>query len=131
MSAWTVNKKMIDVLMTEAIRARDPIYFTASDGESYKIDRDNVNEIGQALWNANYKSVNHRYNEDTKAPQYKYEMDSYHRKAVDVIKSCKCFDYQTCEFPEWEETVEKDILERIMHKAINRLPGYEEAPWGF
>jgi hypothetical protein len=117
MSAFTVNKQTIDAIVTFAKRKR-------------MYENDMLNRIGQILWDANFKSVNHRYNENTIAPNYEFKTHGLDMTAVCVLKLIACLNYQCCEFDEWPETEAFRILERIKNRAIASLPGYEEAPWG-
>ena len=82
------------------------------------------------LVTANYQSVNHRYNENTPPMPGKYEPD-YERvlSPVQVIKACNCYDYQSCEIDNYETTDAAKCIDAIRSKAINALPGYEEAEW--
>ena len=50
--------------------------------------------------------------------------------ALDVIKICRCFEYKSCEHPEWETSWSRTFLQQVVDAAINDLPGYDDAPWG-
>jgi hypothetical protein len=47
-----------------------------------------------------------------------------------MLKQCKCYDYQTCETADWEETAAFSIVRSIKEEAISHLPGYEATPLG-
>lgn len=131
MSAFVVNESHIDVLMQFATRFRayrgSNYYYW--NGESHKITRDNVSELGQKLLDENYKSVNYRYNDNEIPDKYVYKVPSRTYTPVEILKACACLNYQSCEHPEWEESEAYAILETIKSDAINALPGYEEANW--
>jgi hypothetical protein len=103
-------------------------------------------ELAQELWDENIKSVCYRYPKDES-----YELpgpcDDFRILASEVspallnrcrdlmtpaavFKSCACFEYQSCEHPEWQESKAKGILDFIRKWAWARIPGYKDAPWG-
>lgn len=96
------------------------------------IDLDKTrNRIGQSLLNQNYKSVNYRYDENTKAPEYKY-------KDVDIslaiVYGCiGCYEYQACETPDYSNSklhASLDLLkDEIAERAIRR--NGEKIPYGY
>ena len=53
------------------------------------------------------------------------------RDAVQVLKAVACLDYQSCEYEEWRGSVARRILDLIEGAAINALPGYDAAEWGW
>ena len=102
-----------------------------------------ADRIGQALWDENHRSVHHRYQEESSAPDYRYqqrlstevdvEFQGQRRKrqreltAMDIIKMCGSLEYQSCEHPEWEPSWAHEYLDRVVKAAIHKLPGYEQA----
>ena len=136
MSAYVVNDKTINVItngfcdMDLNYRNQEKeIYKASLGGLIYPID-----EIGQIiatdLLKANYNSVNYRYNENTEPHKIKFEKVSYN--LGELLGCINCFDYQTCEVPNWEDSyIYKDLQilkDRILNKAIKQL-GFE-IPWG-
>ncbi len=87
-------------------------------------------ELMAILVKANFESVNHRYEENTPAMPGAYAPD-FERvlSPVQVIKACNCYDYQSCEIDNYETTDAAKNIEAIRSRAINALPGYEEAEW--
>ena len=55
----------------------------------------------------------------------------YHLKSVAILKLCDGLEYQSCETDEWPMTLACRLLNAIRQAAIQRLPGYEEAPWEY
>lgn len=49
---------------------------------------------------------------------------------VQVIKSCHCFEYQSCEHEGWEDSEAHAFIKQLIRSACHRLPGYEAAEWG-
>jgi len=129
MSAFVVDKKHIDALLTYAIR---PQYQSPSN--YYWMNQrvgfwDNIDRIGSVLLFENYHSVNYRYNEHEEPQEYKWERYSLPLTPVQIIKACDCLNYQSCESPDWDTTEAYEILQTIRERAIVELPGMEEAKW--
>lgn len=90
--------------------------------------------IGQALLEQNYKSVNYRYGEDEPTPMFEPEDVSEHIANLGTIMGCiNCYNYQACETEDYDES---DIYHSLEHlkealyeNALKRL-GYTEFPWG-
>lgn len=88
----------------------------------------NEREIGQKLVDENFRSVNYRYNENDEPYLYsQYYVGDL--SWIQVVKLCHCYIYQTCEHPEWEKSEAFAIVDRLLHRAISRVPGYEKAHW--
>lgn len=47
---------------------------------------------------------------------------------LQILKMCSCLDYQSCETPDWRQTVAYTLLGGIKDAAISILPGYDESP---
>ncbi len=99
MSAYTVNKETIDSVVTTAIAKGVATPETA-------------NNIGQILWQQNVDSVNYRYKENTPCEEYVYA--EFSGKANEHWESdADCLEYQSCEAPEYDESISKFILDSI------------------
>lgn len=104
-------------------------------GKRNGIDLDAINATAKTLWDANVKSLQARYekNDDFgQAPAVCLNDASKFSRAelASVLKQCDCYDYQSCEFDGYENSEAAKIVERVRHKAICQLPGYDDAPWG-
>jgi len=142
MSAWTVSHGHIDVLVNAALQ-----YGMVSD------DLDTLIALGDELWAENYASVNYRYDETDKSPDYNPVVTSLPLAPLAVLKAISCYEYQTCEHPEWKTSTAKAVVDSIQRAAESRLsakqtktirsrfgetvPAYKESdeydaqPWGF
>jgi len=121
-SAWIVSKKHIDYLVMIA---------TAIDrcGASFE-QRDHV---GRTLWTENARSVAYRYRDAISPDVEHYEHTSPGIGAFDPVKGLKliaCYEYQSCEHPEWKDSDAKRICAQLRSTCINHLAGYDAAPWG-
>jgi len=117
MSAWILSKHHIDAILTAY--------------KNWSIDRpgfEALDTLGQKLTNENYKSVNHRYGEEKKPPEYKFEVTKPYNP-LQIVKAIHCLDYQSCEHPGWARSKAKKFLERMEHTAVSRHPEYEKSEW--
>ena len=143
MSAYIVEKATIDAILTFALTGRQKfgtIKRIAGDNRpgEYTVTTDyDINQIGQALWDENVRSVNARYSEQSEFEAYKFKAlhklpgkDGRYLAPIDIIKICQCLEYQSCEHDGWQDSFAKDFLDRVVSAAIRCLPGYEDAPWG-
>lgn len=136
MSSYVVNDKTINVITSgfvdfgiEYRNQADKIKDASFGGVFFDID-----EIGQIiatdLLKANYDSVNYRYHENTEPHEIKFEKVAYN--LGELLGCIKCFNYQACEVPQWEDSlIYKDLQclkNAILENAIKRL-GFE-IPWG-
>lgn len=112
MSAFIVGKTHIDAMLT-------PL-------QSYNSD-DELSEMGNTLWQENYKSVNYRYRENEVAPEYRFTSNA--QSNVQVLKLCDCYDYQSCETDVYEDSEAYKIVNMIRKIVCSSLDGYDEAEW--
>ena len=49
--------------------------------------------------------------------------------APEMLKLMQCLDYQSCEYPGWQNSRARRRLDYYMSSAIRELPGYSEAQW--
>lgn len=138
MSAYIVDREQIVALVTYLGRSR----YNHSDLAE-------LSAMGRTLWSENLKSIEHRY-PDTAETHSNYpgpidltredvtgfeltradQAQIQHRAPVEILKTCSCLSYQSCEHPGWENSEAHQLLSRIRQTAINQLPGYEDA-WGW
>lgn len=82
------------------------------------------------LWRENVRSVAYRYSE----PEMEYEPGRYKRlpyrmTPVETLHAIACYEYQSCETPDWTTTEAAAALRALEAATIRRLPGYNAAPW--
>ena len=98
-----------------------------------------ANQVGAMLAAENRRSVDHRYNETEMEDFYTFtrypgSCDSVTPGTpgldpVQVLKAIACYEYQSCEHPEWETSEAHEFCQAVRHATIDRLPGYEAAAW--
>ena len=123
MSAWIVSKKHIDLLVGAAL----------AHGLAGR--RDTADELGAALWEENYASVNYRYADCSGrdlqlCPSYHYDPSTPTSDPVVLLKQLDCYEYQTCEHQGWLDSRARQLCSALRSAAIHSLPGYKAAPWG-
>lgn len=50
---------------------------------------------------------------------------------VQVLSAVDCFEYQSCESPDYEGSVAAELAQFLRKWAIRKLPGYSSAEWGW
>lgn len=132
MSAHVVGNHHISAMLTAARKmpmGYGPNYrWTKNNSPVYFLS--NETAIGQKLLDENYRSVNYRYDEQEAAPKFRMVIDRQWT-AVELIKLCDCYNYQTCETPDYGETEAYAIVQALREFAISALPGMDEAPWSY
>jgi hypothetical protein len=138
MSAFVVSNTHINGLVRVAVSGpreatpspgRSPWYGVQFAGRDVTPDR--AEEIGAALLDENWKSVNYRYRESNESPGFVYFENSGPRlTAVEAIKAVHCYEYQACEHPEWESSAAFKFCNDFKNTLHSYLPGWDAAPWG-
>jgi hypothetical protein len=139
MSAFMVDKAHVIYLAQAA--AKYGIYWKGADGktrhfEQYENER-LIAEVANILWKENDRSVSHRYDLDEEKVKTLYvvsrvdcEEARFKFDPLQVIKSCRCLDYQSCECPDYEQTEAYRITTALVFATVNELPGYNDLIWG-
>lgn len=115
----------------------------------YSVEYSDAEYVARGLASENIRSVIHRYPNDRDGhrpgPQLldvdivkaagisalHFLFNPKQISPVQVIKLVNCLEYQSCETPDWTQTLAYKQLQWIRSHAISRLPGYEEAVWEF
>ena len=138
MSAFLVGKPHIDHLVRVAIdgpAGRHPnwrIYWFTDDGVQQAPDDPNL--TGRLLWIENHKSIAARYPGNTDCPITEIEAYVYARprdrlSTVAALKALDCYEYQSCEHPEWPTSAAFSLCYALRKRLISALPGYDDAAW--
>lgn len=151
MSAFMVSKRHIDLLVRTAywgprderdIRPDHAWYRPPFKGFSnWQLEQ--CNDLGELLVKENLSSIHARYpdtiaNPDaTPGPIEQYWLEPYELgdwfgsrlTPIEALKALDCYEYQSCEHPEWEQSEAHEFCQRFRHSLIGRLPGYDDAPW--
>jgi hypothetical protein len=150
MSAYIVDKEhvlyLVEAAMSRRIGGGSFYWMWGNPTQSAKLgtcDYERAVEVANMLWRENIKSVSARYPNESSAtlPGPKGGAFVITRAdfegvrwlqfdAVQVIKACDCFNYQSCEHGEWEASEAKGFVDALRSSAWHELPGYDGATWG-
>jgi hypothetical protein len=92
------------------------------------------------LLQQNIASVAYRYPQDapsslpgpipTPVPMwYRFTRPRRSYSPVEILSALHCYEYQSCENPEWESSEAFQFCEALRDRMIRSLPGYDDAPW--
>lgn len=153
MSAYMVSKEHIDALVATAVygptdNARPAgygqtrwyaIYF---DNPSRRLDYESASIAGEILVKENLSSIHTRYPDTLTNPdntpgpceqywltEYAFPRDAKRLTTIQALKALACYEYQSCEHPEWSTSEAHSLCDRMRHNLIGCLPGYEDADW--
>lgn len=144
MSCYVVDKKVIDLMvswiMNRGIQYKAENYhYEGFMGIMFDVN-EMRNAIGQSLLDANYDSVNCRYDENRKAPTYEYSEDALQESLkngtyqADVYSAIQEYNYQACET---ENYFESELYHSLQDAKESMLVGLlrQQCPkadgWGF
>lgn len=106
------------------------------------IDRDNLDEVGRMLWQENVASVAYRYPDDNQssrpgpvsddidaeAENYEWTDPRYRSTIGEAFQTIGCYEYQSCEHPEWRTSEAKRFCDSLRDHLAAAL---YEGPWGW
>jgi len=164
MSAWIVFPVHTSYLVASALELAPDGYLTFGHGRL--LTPNTKDEVGQLLMDENVRSVQYRYDRDSfdelPGPVDKTGIREYRHNNLDLdldpimlLKQLDCYEYQSCECPDWEETdayaffqVVRALAEPQLPPALQQLEQsrwssstqlvlayrnsetFDEAPWG-
>ena len=151
MSAFIPAKEHIDVLVAlarDGPRGRTISPSTSWYGPRWTHNGQTVSlpdfaspdAVGQMLVDEVVRSVAHRYPDDTDStlpgPADRYFTEPYiltwqpyRLTATEGLAALRCYEYQACETPDWEQSEAYAFCDSLRHCLINALPGMDDAPW--
>ena len=139
MSAFIVGDDLLDLLVTAGTRGvgSDARLGVFHQGEWHYWSRQGgADDLGAVLKLANYASVNHRYQESTPCGSYQWDgrgITEYLGGDVipwgQVLMALDCYEYQTCEVPQWDETLAYAVCRAIRRKVCRIIGNECEAEW--
>ena len=145
MSAFVVSETHIDYMIRAALRLHynhSPMsWIWNADRATGNYERETLPRgdhaaelrVGQMLWDTNRESVNYRYDDATEGPEYTgrpaASMQALEIESVQALKAIACYEYQSCEHDEWEGSEARAFCVALRRRAIDALPGYDDAAW--
>jgi hypothetical protein len=149
MSAYIVEKHHITFLIAAALSRRicshGETFRWYHNGQSHELpggDYKRAAEVANMLWRENIISVGERYPNESSArlpgPRNETFLVEPHDigrlfeviDPVQVLKSCSCYEYQSCEHDGWETSEALSFIAALRSRSISVLPGYDAAIWG-
>ncbi len=149
MSAFVVDKVHIDAMIQKGLHRQFINHgalrwmprFDVWGAHSNELTRETQNAVGQMLVDECVKSVSYRYpgsNGDLPGPCKQYWKEPYRFKPmcnapspIQTIKLIECYEYQTCEHPDWKTSQARSFCAALKEDMISRIEGYDEAKWEF
>jgi len=158
MSAWVVSKEHIHAMLRSGLRHLYPfplkwfavrdvrdMTFPELDEVRRALNYETADQVGRMLIDECVTSVRHRYDataedEDLPGPISQYWLGKYvfpegevmgdgGPTQVEGLKLIACYEYQSCEHPEWETSEAKQFCDALRKHLVEQLKGYDEAPW--
>lgn len=138
MSAYVVDKVHIDVMVRAGLNVRYKPMGWYHGGKHHKLTYENADQVGQMLIDECVRSVGDRYGNDkvTELPgpnnaywliPYKYEDRPMIPDAVTMLKVIGCYEYQSCECEDWQQSEAWAFCDSLKGAQYNRLPGWDDA----
>jgi len=125
MSAFIVSNTQINALVRAASRMGLSYQYAGMTRRVAGMEQ----EMAEMLLCANYDSVNARYKEDNLPRPIIYAIDAPLLPVIATIKLANSLAYQSCEFDEYDASESKAFTDALVSWAVNKLDGYDAAPW--
>lgn len=133
MSCYVVQEEHINYLVNAGMRLnqRERFSWLSPNGRRVSL-HGNYGDAGQMLWDENVMSFNSHYEDHQQAlDAYTYtRIPNFIHDPVQVLMSCKCYEYQSCEHAGWEKSEAKAFIDSLKETAIRALDGYDDKKWG-
>ena len=149
-SAFIVDKVTIDLLVSAAMDSV-PAYGhygafsyynpfgTDSADRRHEVTRATATKTGAMLLTECIKSVAYRYNDEpledlpgpatvTRPEYYAWTDHRIKLTPAEIAGTIGCFEYQSCEHPEWHTSDAQAFCHELREAVLNNLPGRDDAP---
>jgi hypothetical protein len=98
-------------------------------GDKWIFVKGNEQLLIDILETANRKAVSSKLGDGEVAGGVKYRQTDSHQSPMQIIKLCRCFNYQACEVDDYIRTPAASMINTIINVAISNLPGYDDLKW--
>jgi hypothetical protein len=147
MSAFMVCKSHIDQLVSVAYYGPKDVLIQSSHlyrpyFRDCELNNDQLNDLGEMFVKENlYQHSLAISRHSHKSRRYTWTLRTVLADALCVqaarsshdgsraLKAISCYEYQSCEHPEWKTSQVRQYCEQLRRALIGCLPGYESAPW--
>ena len=150
MSAYIVDKNhilfLVESAMSRALSRHDGGSLSWHHNDQHHAIRcgnyDRAADVANMLWRENVASVSARYPNESSAtlpgPIDKqfvikprdFQVTFDRIDPVQVLKSCDCFEYQSCEHDGWKTSEARCFISALRKHAHQAVAGYEDSIWG-
>lgn len=136
MSSMLVGSVHIDVLLTAGLARRTPpLRWRIPGTNPVRYDEltfDTADGVGVMLLLANAEGVCAEYGDVVPETFTNYRFRELRGPVhpVVVLKAIDFFEYQSCGAADWADSEAAAFCTALRREMIQRLYGYEEAPWG-
>lgn len=89
----------------------------------HELTRDQAGRVGAMLWAENRRSIDHRYNEEELEDPYEFTALPGHPDPVVVLAAIGCYEYQSCEHPDWHRSEAYAFIQSLRARAIRKVIG--------
>lgn len=153
MSAFVVSREHIDVLVRLAItgpsdadpasRLAFPVRVKDQSDRYRKVapiddlqhaDLIDPTDVGYQLWAENHASVAYRYSDpydEEIVEEYRYQDPGFTPTCAEAARALSCLAYQSCEHPEWPESLAYGFVQTLRVALLDAMPGIDAAPWAW
>ena len=132
MSAWLVSEKHVLAVANEYVCRVE----LGGRRRTYSGDYTMIVNVAKALWSANVKSVNTRYDETRRRAKINIRNLDLFAGYSDgaMLKLVDCLDYQSCEYDGWTGSKANAMLTQLEHCLLqcgaSRGHDYDLGEWG-
>lgn len=147
MSAFLISDATINAILTFAQKQQLVLpHPHDTEGTSVALySTDLCDLFGRELLRENIRSLHYRYSDratfggskdgDAWLARYHFQPDRRGlllstSDPVALIKATHCYDYQSCECPDYLNSWAATLMTGIREALCHHLPGYGDAPWG-
>lgn len=126
MSVYTLESTEINLILNKLYDLSDYNHYQIKTGKhtfnfchadyTYTFD-----EIGQILVDANYKSLNERYEEQNKVPVFKFKRYLAEESFCEILELIRSYIYNSSEHMNFENSIAYKIITNIHFTIINQL----------
>lgn len=139
MSAFLCDDCHLTALASFALQEKTQGYLAGPDASYHARHGEPLQTLGQRLKDENAANLYHLYGDraddspETWIGPFEPCRHAHHARVepVAMLKAIACYEYQCCDRPEWKDSDVRSLLSRMRSAAIARLPGYEQAAWGY
>jgi hypothetical protein len=125
MSAYLADQNHIEYLASGIDIGRNNLRAYAS---KWIEEGEDIDALGQMLYDENQRSVNYRYKDSEESPAFASMGRRYNYDPLQMLNSIACYEYQSCEHPEWEQSKAKNYCNHLRSHIIHLMTGGKK--WG-